>query len=108
MDVELAGVLDWTSQLATNNHVDIQHQFTRKRDEIKGRIYRNSREECPDTFDLMGRDIPLSREKRKGKYMIKKIRGSMQEQFGMQVDLLSNSIHLRCQELVRALAEIRA
>ncbi len=108
VDVDLEEVLDWTNQLAEHNHVDIQHQFTRKRDDIKTSIYRSNRNECPETFALMGRDIPLSREKRKGKYMIKKIRSSMQEQFGRQVDLLSNSIHIRCKELERALEEIRA
>lgn len=108
MGVDLVEVLDWTNQLATDHHVDIQHQFTRKRDDIKTSIYRNNRDECPDTFELMGRDIPLSREKRKGKYMIKKVRGSMQDRFGRQVDLLSHSEYLRCQELERALAEINA
>jgi len=108
LGVELQEVLDWTDLIARENHVDIQHQFTRKRDEIRNTLYRNNREDCPDTFALMGREIPLSRDKRKGKFMIKKIRGGIQEQFGRQADLLEDSEHIRCDELANALHEIRA
>jgi len=101
-------VKEWINSLAEINHVQVQHQFTRKRDDIRIKLYRNNPNDCPDTLTLMGNGIPLSPDKRKGKYMIKKIRGDMGSKYGQQPDIVKNSEYLHDQTLVNILQEIEA
>lgn len=89
----------WLNELATNNHNDLLLQFTRKRDDIKYKMYRDNRDDCPDTKKLIGLSVPLSEEKRKGKFMLRKVRDSMQTKFGRNIDLKGVSPSLTCLEL---------
>jgi predicted ATPase len=96
----------WLAQIAQLHHNDIQLQFTRKRDEIKNKMYRDNRDDCPDTILLIGTAIPLEKEKRKGKFMLKKIRGSMQERLGRTVELKAASQALNCTLLQAAKEQV--
>jgi energy-coupling factor transporter ATP-binding protein EcfA2 len=51
----------WLDDIATQNHVQLQHSFTRKRDEVKRALYKSNPENCPDTISLLGNSIPLPR-----------------------------------------------
>ena len=78
-DVEL-----WLNDLASKNHNELQHSYTRKRDEIKHAMYRN-KSECPDTLALIGDSIPLSASKRLGKTMLRLVRSSIQGRFSKSI-----------------------
>lgn len=106
IEEDLAIVNEWIDELAESNHVEVQHQFTRKRDEIKNKMYRGNPQDCPDTLGLMGVGIPLSNEKRKGKYMIKKIRGQLGNRFGKSPDIIIPTEHLHDNVLVELLQAI--
>jgi len=99
LDAHLAQLLEvapddvaaWKNQLATDNHVSLQLQFTRKRDEIKNKMYRNNSGECPETLGLLGTAVPLPEHNRKGKFRASKINGGMHARFGKVVNLRSSS-----------------
>lgn len=90
----------WLSDLAVQNHNNLIHKFTRKRDEAKI-LYRRRNENPPDTLNLLGADNPLPPEKRLGKFMFKKVRGGMQERFGKSVDITQPTPHLISPRLVQ-------
>lgn len=92
-------VEEWLDELATKNHIELQHRYTRKRDEAKW-LYRNRAESPPDTASMLGAEVPLAPDKRLGKFMLRKARGSMHERFGRHVDLRTQSEYLRCERLV--------
>jgi hypothetical protein len=73
LNVEAGEIDDWKNEVAQGNHNELVHKYTRKRDEAKS-LYKNKQEDPPDTFDMIGEDMPLPEEKRLGKYMLKKIR----------------------------------
>lgn len=105
LEVEEQEVTEWIEEIALNNHIEIQHQFTRKRDEVKNKLYIRKSKECPDTLILMGKQIPLPVDKRKGKYMIKKIRGGIFQKFNKDIDITSFTPFLKDSEL-EALKEL--
>lgn len=96
---ELVDVTDWIEQLSAAEHVQIQHDFIRKRDEVKNKLYKKNPEDCPSVMELLKNTVPLSEDKRKGKFMIKKIRGGMYTKFKKEVDLLQDSPYLTCDRL---------
>lgn len=96
----IATVEEWLTELAREHHNNIQLQFTRKRDDIKSRLYKNNKNECPETIQLIGTSIPLENEKRKGKFMLKKVRGTMFKKIGREISLKVHSPALNC-ELLR-------
>ena len=106
LEVGVAEIEAWGNALATEHHNDIVMQFTRKRDEIKLTHYKSDRSRCPDTTGLIGANIPLPIDKRKGKFMLKKIRGGMHERFGREVDLITPTSHLKCPLLEAIFLEI--
>ncbi|MEH7885114.1 AAA family ATPase [Bacillus sp. JJ1609] len=107
LEMEEIEVRSWIDELARLNHNQIQHEFTRKRDEIKGKLYsRQNINQCPDTYSLIGIGIPLTEDKRKGKFMMKKIRGNMFSRFNREVDLITITPYLKCQELESILNQI--
>jgi ABC-type cobalamin/Fe3+-siderophores transport system ATPase subunit len=75
-------VREWLDALATSWHVVLQHQFTRKRDDVKATLYRGRSDGAPDTADLLGRVVPLSAEKRMGKEMLRRCRDASRDKFG--------------------------
>jgi predicted ATPase len=79
-------VVTWLDEVAFHHHMDIQHQFTRKRDEIFERIHKRNRDAAPDTRELMGVAMPLPIDKRKGKFMIKRVRDGFRARFGISYD----------------------
>ncbi len=84
---------DWKDELAEEFHNQLFHKFTRKRDDAKA-LYRNRREQAPNTIDLIGNDNPLPEDKRLGKYMLRKIRGAMHERFERTVDVNQSTEYL--------------
>jgi len=95
-----ASVEAWLSELATQNHVEIQSKFQNKRRDIEySFLYRNNRDQCPSFLDLFRRDIPTIPENRLGKYMLKKANGDINNKFNKSVDLLSQSDFLRVEKL---------
>lgn len=100
---ELADVTVWLDDIATAEHTKLQHEFTRKRDEIKSLLYRKDVGKFPDTLTLIGNTIPLTSDKRRGKFMLKKIRGSCKDFTGAEVDFLVPSAFLKSPalELIR-------
>lgn len=87
-------VTSWLESLATQHHVEIQLDYTNKRNELNGIIYRGRLDDAPRTADLMGRQVPLARDKIKGKFLLKKVRGEMRHKFGREVNLLAPSLGL--------------
>lgn len=100
MNIPEIEVIEWLDQLALDKHIDMQHRFTRKRDDIKYSMYRNKPEDCPDTQALLGAVIPLPPEKRVGKVMLKLIRAGMHAKFGKTLDPLVVTPNLVCHRLV--------
>lgn len=96
---ELGEVEAWLNQLSTTFHNELCHQFTRKRDDIKLKMYRGQPGACPDTLGLLGGDIPLVPDKRKGKFLLRKVRGAMFAQFGHNHSVLAPSPALLCARL---------
>lgn len=95
----------WLSDLATTEHVSLQHQFTRKRDEIRRVMYRENPDACPDTLALLGDAVPLPIASRHGKAMLKLVRGMMHERFGKVTNVLQASPHLVSHRLRQILAD---
>lgn len=88
-------VVAWLDGIATAEHTQLQHEFTRKRDEVKSLLYKKGPDKFPDTLTLIGNTIPLSPDKRRGKFMLKKIRGSCADFIGTEVDFLAPSVFLK-------------
>lgn len=88
-------VAAWLDCIAAAEHTQLQHEFTRKRDAVKSLLYRRDAHKCPDTLTLIGNIIPLSPDKRRGKFMLKKIRGDRANFIGAGIDLLRPSPALR-------------
>ena len=86
--VQRENIKMWLAEIAQANHNELQHRFTRKRDDVKRLLYKDNPEDCPETLELIGNDIPLPASKRHGKFMLKKVRAGMHERFGMVDDLL--------------------
>ena len=103
LDEDAEVISAWMGELAQGSHNKLVHSFTRKRDEIKWSLYKNTEKSPPDTQELIGDDIPLPEHKRLGKTMLKLLRGSMKERFGREVNPLAGSVNLRCEELVEIL-----
>ena len=95
-----------TYTIAKINHNDLHLQFTRKRDEIKNKMYRNNKNDCPETLDLLGDSIPLHEGNRKGKFMLRKLRGSMTQKLGRYIELRSPSQALLCSNLQKIKNEV--
>ncbi|ENS4992110.1 hypothetical protein ACXA2F_003088, partial [Vibrio cholerae] len=73
-------------------------KFSRKRDEAKHKLYRSSNG-APDTLALMGTSVPLEPEKRLGKFMLRKIRGGLQQRFGRNIDIMQQTEHLKSERI---------
>ena len=89
----------WITDLINQNQIEIQHTFTRKRDEIKFLLYKGQEYgEPPETLALLGQ-VPFQSDKVVGKFLLKKLRGSMHQRFGVDVELISDSPHLDINDL---------
>jgi len=86
-----ADATKWLEEIAQENHIELQHAFTRKRDDTKKLIYKKDPENCPDTMALLGREIPLTPGKRLGKFMLSKVHGSMKSKIGSEINLIRTS-----------------
>lgn len=98
----------WINELLTNNHVEIQHSFEAKRNEIKHQLYfnnllrnENNTEEnkCPSTVSLFGNNIPTARRNVIGKYLLKKCNSDMVNFCGRRFELIGNSEALQVSSL---------
>lgn len=98
LSVEVDEINGWKNDIAQNEHNNLVHKYLRKRDEAKA-FYRNREEEPPDSMVMLGTEMPLPEEKRIGKYMLRKLRGSMLNRFGRIVDVKTSSAYLRSEEL---------
>lgn len=101
---DVTEVVGWLDAIALEEHVAIQHEFTRKRDELKQLLYRSpDAPKFPDTFALIGKEIPLPPEKRVGKAMLKRVRGRLKDFCGKTPDLLKPTVHVRSPALLEIL-----
>lgn len=87
-------VTGWQDEIAQKYHVQFQHSFTRKRDEVKKALYRSDPENCPDTISLLGNAVPLPPESRLGKLVLSKLHGTMPEKTGKSINLIQLSMKL--------------
>jgi ABC-type dipeptide/oligopeptide/nickel transport system ATPase component len=87
-------VSNWLEEIAKENHVGLQHQFTRKRDDAKKVLYKKDPESCPETLALLGNEIPLAPEKRLGKFMLSRVHGGMKSKLGTETNLIRYSAKL--------------
>jgi energy-coupling factor transporter ATP-binding protein EcfA2 len=101
-----AVISEWLDAIALAHHNELQLQFTRKRDDIRNRMYRDNRDVCPATFNLLGNLIPLPVQNRKGKFMLSKVRGTMHERMGRVIDLKSPTQALLCETLQKIRGEV--
>ncbi len=97
--VAVSNVIDWLNDIASDEHMELQHVFTRKRDEIKSFMYRGNQTECPDTFKLLGTVIPLPPDLRHGKKMLKRVRAGMKDKFAVSPEVVAESQFLSCPRL---------
>lgn len=97
--VKEADVVTWLDDLAASEHNELQHAFTRKRDEIKASLYRGDSNACPDTLHLLGKVNPLPAEKRHGKKMLKLVRANLKAKFTETPELVFVSSALACPRL---------
>lgn len=93
LGVSIDEIETWQNEIATKFHNEVMHKFTRKRDEAKT-LYKNRDEKPPETLNLIGEDMPLPQDKRLGKYMLSKLRGTMYGKFSKNVDISARSPHL--------------
>ena len=89
---------DWLDDIATKYHNDLQHRFTRKRDDLK-HLYRSGRGKPPKTRKLLGTNNPLESHKRVGKFMVRKIRHDSLEKFNFQLNPIELSSRLQADSL---------
>jgi hypothetical protein len=103
--VPLADVTLWLDQLATAMQAELQHLFTRKRDEIRNLLYREKLDgkHFPDTLKLLGTSIPLAADKRLGKRMIRAARGGLKARFDATPDITIASPFLTSARLAQIL-----
>ena len=71
----------WITDIVAQNHVVIQSDFQSKREVIKYNLYKETGS-MPRHLTLFGNQVPTSVNNIKGKYLLKKIRGGMQEKLG--------------------------
>ncbi|EOH0512784.1 AAA family ATPase [Vibrio fluvialis] len=98
LGADVEEVTEWINELATAHHNELTHKFSRKRDEAKHKLYRSSNG-APDTLALMGTSVPLEPEKRLGKFMLRKIRGGLQQRFGRNIDIMQQTEHLKSERI---------
>lgn len=104
LDEDVEDIEEWLDDIATKYHNRLLHKFSRKRDDAKY-LYRNKAEEPPETLVLLGEDNPLPPEKRLGKFMSKKVRGEMHEEFEKTVDIMKITPNLSSPRLIQILEE---
>lgn len=96
-----AEVSYWLNEIIKENHIEIQHDFESKRQDIKHRMYfdnklkSNSAIPYPSFQALFGRNVPTSIANVKGKFLIRKVNDKMILFAGEQVDLLQPSVALQ-------------
>lgn len=104
LEEESNQIIAWQDELAQENHNELIHKFSRKRDELKY-LYKKRDENPPDTLGLIGNDNPLPLDKRVGKFMLRKIRSDMHNRFGKTVDIGNQTEFLqspRLQEILES------
>lgn len=92
-------VLEWQNRLIQENHVEIQHKFESKRNDIRATMYRDNKLKkksgdevrWPDFMGLFGTACPTSRANVVGKFLLKKCNQNMKLLTEQQVNLLANS-----------------
>lgn len=99
IEVDVPAVRDWLDEIALDAHTELQHSFTRKRDEVKSLLYRSNPKDCPDTLKLLGKAIPLPPELWHGKKMLKRVRAGLKEKFGFAPEIIIATPALTCTRL---------
>ena len=92
-------VNEWQNSVIQENHVEIQHKFESKRNDIRATMYRDGKlkkksgdeVKWPDFVELFGKACPTSRRNVVGKFLLKKCNQNMNKLTNQQVDLLSYS-----------------
>lgn len=104
--IPVADVLGWLDEIALSEHMELQHVFTRKRDEVKGALYRGNHKDCPDTIGLLGNVIPLPPQLRHGKKILKRVRAGLKAKFAVVTEVVAPSPALLC-PLLREILELK-
>jgi hypothetical protein len=101
-------VKNWIDELVIVDAMNIQHEFTRKRDEIKMLFYRKGQLEMdpPETIKLFA-GIANPQDKAIGKGLLRKLNGSMHKKFNKTVSLDTISSQLDVTDLKSILASSR-
>ena len=105
LGVSAPDIVVWLDELATEMHAELQHLFTRKRDEIKSGLYRDKLDikMFPDTLKLLGKEIPLAGKKRHGKKFFKTVKGGLKAKFNASPDMTLASPYLVSERLTQIL-----
>lgn len=102
-NLDAADVEAWLDELAVQFHNRLAHKFSRKRDDAKRKLYKPG-ESPPSTVAMMGEDVPLSSEKRLGKFMLAKVANGIHKRFDVAPNLCTESDYLYSETLQRVLA----
>lgn len=98
---DLAEINSWLTDILTKNHVDIQAEFQNKRNNVKNKLYRdgklkkNNSISWPDTINLFGKSVPTSLKNVKGKFLLRKINGSILEFAGKVIKVATETEALK-------------
>lgn len=104
-------VEQWQNKLIQENHVEIQHKFESKRNDIRATLYRDNKLKkksgedvrWPEFMSLFGTACPTSRSNVVGKFLLKKCNQNMNRLTEKQVNLLTASNALQIPSLVHLL-----
>lgn len=89
---------EWLNELESENLPTIIVDFTNKRNEIKMKMYKKNQDKCPDTKKLL-EEMENPGKIRKGKFLLKKLNGSMYSKFGKKINLNRKSKFLTSERL---------
>ena len=98
---DLAEINSWLTDILTKNHVDIQAEFQNKRNNVKNKLYRdgklkkNNSISWHDTINLFGKSVPTSLKNVKGKFLLRKINGSILEFAGKVIKVATETEALK-------------
>lgn len=99
LDAEEQEVEQWLTGISQTCHTELQHQFTRKRDEVKKLLYKANVSDCPNTLQLLGNIIPLPPQNRLGKFMLARAHADMHNHFGKEQQLIQETYALQSDRL---------
>ncbi len=107
-------VTEWQNGIIQANHVEIQHKFESKRNDIRTSLYRDGKLKkkagedevrWPDFIQLFGTACPTSRKNVVGKFLLRKCNQNMRSLTDQQINLLTSSRALQIESLASILSD---